>query len=372
MTEGESAAARFAIRTVPEDFIVVEEALYPPSGEGGHTFLFVEKRGRTTEQVARELARAGGVSAREVGIAGRKDRHALTRQWFSLPGIEPDRALDFELRDARVLEASRHGHKLKTGHLLGNRFDITLRPLAGPDEEASRVAGVAGAGGGRIAAADLGTITKRVDALVKRGMPNRYGEQRFGRSGDNAAQARELLEGGRERGPRRRDRRADRFLISALQSEIFNAVLAERGDDFDSVRLGDLARVEESGGLFWVDDLDREAPRAEAFEISATGPIFGTRMRAPRDEVARLERAVFDRFGLPELQELVLPRGIRARGTRRPLRVRPRDLEVAPLAGDEGLRLRCGLPSGAYVTVLLESLVGSVIDASLRPSERRC
>jgi tRNA pseudouridine13 synthase len=337
MSQNEAPEA-YAIRTEPEDFVVVEEPLYATSGEGDHTFLYVEKRGRTTEQVARELARMGQVSARDVGYAGRKDRHAVTRQWFSLEGVDPDAALDFDLSGATVLEARRHGHKLKTGHLRGNRFDITLR---------------------REGESEVEPVRKRADELVRRGMPNRYGEQRFGREGDNALQARKLLEGG----PPPRDRRAARFLISALQSEVFNAVLDERADTFDRVELGDLARVEESGGLFWVDDLDRERPRAEAFEISATGPIFGKKMRSPVGEVARLEREVFDRFGLPsDLADLSLPRGIRARGSRRPLRIRPEELDVTPLGEGSGLRVQCGLPSGAYVTVLLELLVGSVID----------
>ena len=339
MSQGDAPEA-YAIRTEPEDFVVVEEPLYPTSGEGNHTFLYVEKRGRTTEQVARELAREGRVSARDVGYAGRKDRHAVTRQWFSLEGVEPERALDFDLQGAKVLEARRHGHKLKTGHLRGNRFEITLR---------------------REGECEIESIQKRADDLVRRGMPNRYGEQRFGRTGDNALQARKLLEGG----PPPRDRRAARFLISALQSEVFNAVLDERADAFDRVELGDLARVEESGGLFWVDDLERERPRAEAFEISATGPIFGKKMRSPMGQVAALERDVFDRFGLPsDLSSLSLPRGIRARGSRRPLRIRPQRLEVMPLTDGGGLRVQCGLPSGAYVTVLLELLVGSVIDVA--------
>ncbi len=358
-------AGRYAIRSVPEDFVVVEEPLYPPSGEGGHTFVRIEKRGRTTEQVARDLARAAGTTAREVGIAGRKDRHAVTTQWFSVPAIDPARALDFELRDARVLEARRHPHKLKTGHLLRNRFEITLRWIG----EAAGNPGPIGSGKGLAETTgedDLEAIRRRAAALVERGMPNRYGDQRFGAKGDNAEAAMRLLGGGGRRGdrPRSGDRRAVRFLISALQSQVFNAVLEERGGDFDWVILGDLARVEESGGLFWVDDPERESPRARAFEISATGPIFGTRMRAPKGDVARLERAVFDRFGLPELPELVLPRGVRARGTRRPFRVRPIDLDVEPLAGGGGIRICCGLPPGAYVTVLLESLVGPVLDAS--------
>ena len=133
---------------------------------------------------------------------------------------------------------------------------------------------------------------------------------------------------------------------------------------FDGVLLGDVARVEESGGLIWVDDLERERPRAMAFEISATGPIFGTKMRAPKQDAARLERAVFDRFELPDLADLRLPRGIRARGGRRPLRVRPEGLRVESIEGGPGLKLSCWLPPGAYVTVLMDELFGTVVDAS--------
>ena len=338
-TAGRAQSGRLRIRSRPEEFRVFEEPLYEPTDEGKHTFLLVEKTGRTTEQVARDLSRASGVRQRDVGYAGRKDRHAVTRQWFSLEGVDPERALGFELSGAQVLEARRHPHKIKTGHLRGNRFEIVLRA----EEPIDPV-----------------PIERRAEQLVRRGMPNRYGEQRFGRDGDNAQQARRLLAEGRPP----RDRRAARFLISALQSEVFNAVLAERIEAFDSVMSGDLARVEESGGLFWVDDLERDMARAAAFEISATGPIFGTKMRAPRDAAAALEQAVFDRFELPELATLRLPRGIRARGARRPLRVRPNELVVESIEDGRALSLRCALPPGAYVTVLMDELVGEVVDAS--------
>lgn len=342
MTRPEGSRPRFVIRSRPEDFVVVEEPLYAPSGTGGHLFVEIEKRGRTTEQVARELARSCGVAPMEVGYAGRKDRHAVTRQWFSVPGTPPERALALTLEDARVLHAVRHEHKLKTGHLLGNRFELVVAC----DE-----------------AVDLARLEARAAELIRRGMPNRYGEQRFGRAGDNAEAARKLFAGRSAR----RDLRAARFLVSALQAEVFNAVLAERGEGYDDVLVGDLARVEASGGLFWVDDLERERPRARAFEISATGPIFGTKVREPRGEIAALEARVLERHGIPPASELSLPRGLRALGTRRPLRVRPRDLVLEPVADGHGFRLGCGLPSGAYVTVLLESLVGelgAVVDGS--------
>ncbi len=337
---------RFVIRSRPEDFAVVEEPLYAASGTGNHLFVEIEKRGRTTEQVARELARGCGVDPKEVGYAGRKDRHAVTRQWLSLPGVEPERALSLELAGVRVLSAVRHEHKLKTGHLRGNRFEIAVVSDA---------------------PCDLPALEGRARELVRRGMPNRYGEQRFGRAGDNAEAARKLFAGKSAR----RDRRAERFLVSALQAEVFNAVLAERLEHYDEVALGDLARVEASGGLFWVDDLERERPRALAFEISATGPIFGTKVREPRGEIAALEAHVLERHGIPPSSELSLPRGLRALGTRRPLRVLPRDLELTALPDGHGFRLACGLPPGAYVTVLLECLVGSlgvIVDGSRAPA----
>lgn len=331
--------APLRMRTTPEDFRVVEEPLYPAVGEGGHTFLFVEKRGRTTEQVANELARLGGVRARDVGYAGRKDRHAVTRQWFSLEGVDPESALAFELEDAEVLEALRHGNKLRTGHLRENAFEIVLRGDA---------------------SIDLAPIEARVEEAVRRGVPNRFGAQRFGRDGENAERAREMLAGGRAP----RDKRKARFLVSALQSEIFNAVLEARSDGFDDVMPGDLARVEESGGLFWVDDPETDRERARAFEISATGPIIGTKMREPRDEAGDLEASIFERFGLTNGRDLKPPRGVRAQGTRRPLRIRPRDLRVEALEDGKALRLACRLPPGAYVTVLIETIVGPVVDAS--------
>ncbi|MEZ4332706.1 MAG: tRNA pseudouridine(13) synthase TruD [Myxococcota bacterium] len=346
MSTASGSPAAFTIRSRPEDFVVVEEPLYPPSGTGAHLFLEIEKRGRTTEQVARELGRRLAVDPREVGYAGRKDRHAVTRQWFSVPGVDVDRARALELEGASIVSAIPHAHKLRTGHLRANRFDLALRSQT------------------VVTAETLAALTLRAESLVRRGMPNRFGEQRFGRSGDNAESARALLSGRL----RPRDRRHARFLLSALQAEVFNAVLDERIAGYDDVLIGDLARVEESGGLFWVDDLERERPRARRFEISATGPIFGTKVRAPRGEAAALEARVFARHGIPADGSLVLPRGLRAPGTRRPLRVRPDGLELGPLADGPGLRLGCRLPAGAYVTVLVECLVGNVLDAAQRGS----
>lgn len=312
----------------PEDFRVEELPLYPPGGEGGHTFVRVEKRLRTTEEVARELARAAGVKPGDVGFAGRKDRMSISSQWFSVPGLAPETAVALELQDARVLEAAAHPHKLRTGHLAANRFTLVVR-----DAEP----------------ATLAAAPQRLARLVESGMPNRFGGQRFGRHGDNAEQGRRVLSGE----ARVRDRRRARFLVSALQAEVFNAVLAERLPDLVTLEAGDVAVVHESGGQFVVEDLEAEAPRAAAFEISATGPIFGVKVISAAGAVAEREERIALACGVPE--NLQPPRGIRMRGARRSLRVRPRDAEAR--AADGALHLQFTLPPGSFATVLVEELL---------------
>ncbi len=312
----------------PEDFRVEEVALYEPRGEGGHTFLCIEKRMRTSDGVARDLARAVGVKPSDVGYAGRKDRMSISRQWFSVPGLAPERATSLELRDARVLAAAAHPHKLRTGHLEANRFTLVVRDIE-PNA--------------------LASAPERLARLVERGLPNRFGGQRFGRDGSNAEQGRRVLVGE----TRQRDRRRARFLVSALQAEVFNRVLAERLPDLVTLEAGDVAVVHESGGLFVVEDPEIEAARAAAFEISATGPIFGTKVIAPGGAVAERERRIALAAGVPTL--LQPPRGIRLRGTRRPLRVRPKDADL-DVTGQR-LQLRFTLPPGSFATVLVEELL---------------
>jgi tRNA pseudouridine13 synthase len=316
------------LSTTPEDFVVDEIPLFTPSGEGGHTFVRIEKRGRTTEEVARLLARLAGVAHAEIGYAGRKDKHAVTTQWFSAPGLEPAAALALDAEGVRALEAVRHGQRLRTAQLRGNRFELVARELS-----AEQVAGAAAA----------------AEHIRRVGLPNRFGSQRFGRDGDNAERARALLAGGNPG----RDRRAARFLLSALQAEVFNAFLAARTLPLDALEVGEVATIHASGGSFVVEDLAREAPRAAAFEISASGPIFGTKLLAPRGAPAEREAAVLRAAGIPE--RISPPRGIKLRGARRPVRVPVPDLEVAQIAAD-ALRLRFTLPAGSYATVLAAAL----------------
>jgi tRNA pseudouridine13 synthase len=323
-----------AAKITPEDFEVEELPAYLPSGEGPHTFLWVEKRGRETREVVRALARALSVPEPEVGTAGQKDRQALTRQWFSVPGADPAKALAVEGDGFRVLEARRHGNKLRVGHLTGNRFRILLRGV--PDGGLERARAVAA-------------------ALAVRGLPNFYGAQRFGRSGDNAEVGAALLRGEPDRRIPR-DRTTRRLLVSAFQSDVFNRVLAHRMQEgsWDRPEVGDVLEKLASGGRFLCEAPDVDLPRVQGFECSVTGPMPGHRVRpAPQGRPAQLEAELLAASGVtPEH----LQRSRDAEGTRRALRI-PVRVDVEP-AGPEVLRLAFELPAGSYATVVLGEISG--------------
>jgi tRNA pseudouridine13 synthase len=329
------------IRVEPEDFRVEEIPLYPPSGEGDHTFVRVEKRLRTTEQVADELARAAGVRARDVGYAGRKDRVAVATQWLSVPGLEIDRALGMEFEGIRVLEAVAHGHKLRTGQLRANRFEICVREV---DD-----AGCAAA-------------QRNFELLCEAGMANYFGSQRFGHGGRNISFGLRLLLGK----ARSKDRRKARFAISALQAAVFNDVLDARPIGIGELELGDVAMLGTSGGQFLVEDCAIEQPRADSFEISPTGPIFGTKVIEPAGAVARREQQALEGRGV-DLEKIEIPRGIRLRGARRSLRIRPAGTRFQKTA--DGFQLDFELPPGSYATVLLLAVLGEEPEVGRRPTD---
>jgi tRNA pseudouridine13 synthase len=333
------------LRSTDEDFAVDEEPAYPPSGAGDHVLVRIEKRGLTTPQAVHAIADALGVAGRDVGVAGMKDRHAVTTQWLSLPPpVAPEAALALALDGIRVLEAARHPHKLRTGHVRANRFRIRVRGL--PAGEAPALAGRARA---------------ILDRLAEPpGTPNWYGEQRFGRDGDNAARGRELLGGARRAG---RDRRLDRLMISALQSELFNAWLAARIADglYRRAIAGDILH-KRGGGLFDCADPAVDEPRLCAGELAATGPMFGDRMRRPADgtPAAAREAAILDAAGLSR-DAFARVRAL-AEGTRRDAAVPLTGAAVA--AADDGtLEVAFTLPGGAYATAVMREIMKADPDA---------
>ncbi len=318
-----------AFKLVPEDFEVEELPAYAPSGEGEHLFLWVEKRGRDTREVVRALARALGIPEGEVGAAGMKDRHAITRQLLSVPARAEPRLAGFELEGVRVLWARRHGNKLRTGHLKGNRFRLRLRGVK-----------------------DMGAARETFSQLVARGVPNYFGEQRFGRERDNAQLGKALLLG--QRLPKRPDRFERKLYLSAFQSHLFNRALAARLREgtFDRALRGDVLRKEETGGLFVCEAPEVDGPRVAAFEVSPSGPMFGPKMTPSAHGVAEAEAALLAEEGVT-LGDFSRGGG-ETEGTRRPYRVLLGHPEFTP-EGEE-LMLAFELARGAYATEVLAEL----------------
>ncbi|MBL8612721.1 MAG: tRNA pseudouridine(13) synthase TruD [Myxococcales bacterium] len=335
-----------SFKAKPEDFVVEELPLYEPSGEGEHLYLRFEKIDLTTDEAVRRIARALGVHPRDVGVPGMKDRRAVTTQTVSVPCHAKDTALEARARalslDGIRLEwALRHRNKLKTGHLAGNRFVVTLR-----DVPRARVA----------------EATAALGSIAERGAPNAYGGQRFGRDGDNAARALAWLKG---EAPEPRDPKQRRFLASALQSAVFNRVLERRVADgsWHVPEDGDVLELHASGGLFACTDVQVDRERAARGEVSPTGPMHGPKMKPAGGRIAALEEEA--------LREVVGTTvdfgklGTYAEGTRRALRVWVREMRWETLADVTkdamdvtSLRVYFVLPRGAYATTVL----GGVFD----------
>jgi tRNA pseudouridine13 synthase len=385
-------------REVPEDFEVDELPLFEPADAGEHLLVHVEKRGLSTEQAVCALAAALARPPRAFGYAGRKDAQAIARQYVSVEGAAPEDVAGLALRGLIVLGARRHPHKLRAGQLAGNRFRLRLRGVDAEGEARTRAV---------------------LDLLVERGLPNYYGAQRFGRGahthelgrlllarddegyvralvaernsgpGDAEAELRAAVEAGTRGAQRRLARLAPqleptlaalarqfarrprdwggavravpkatrRFQLNALQSRLFNRVLAARmGWDGGLTRVvrGDAAHVHASGAAFLVEDVDAEQPRAATFEISASGPMLGHRMLAPLGAPAELEAAAAEVEGVSAAAFRGLPGGLDQRGARRPLRAPVGEPSVARDGADLLLGFR--LPPGAYATTLVEEL----------------
>ena len=324
------------LRTSPEDFVVDEEPAYLPSGAGDHVFVRIQKRGMTTPQAVERIARALGVNARDIGVAGMKDRHAVTRQWLSLPPpLTPEAVTALAEGDITILEAARHPHKLRTGHVRANRFVLVVRGVAEDAEARARAI---------------------LDALATPpGAPNWYGEQRFGRDGDNAERGLAIVRG--ERPPR--DRKLARLLVSSLQSKLFNDWLVARMADglYARVVAGDILK-KSSGGQFVCEDPGADQPRLLAGEIGITGPMFGDRMRAPPDgsEAAVREQRILDGAGLNA--DAFAPVRAIAEGTRRDATI---DVIAPEVRAVEAGVLEVGfsLPGGAYATAVMRELMKS-------------
>jgi len=360
------ALASATLRATPEDFVVEEQMPYTLAGAGEHLWVRLRKRGYNTEQVAKQLARTAGVTRREVGYAGMKDRHAITVQWFSLHlAGRPDPDWGSLPDGMEVVESTRHSRKLKTGALAGNRFMIVLRDCSD---------------GSLIHYRDA--LLRRGEEIRKQGVPNYFGEQRFGHGGGNIAAARAMFAGsgnpreaangtgllsGRtsevsrasvtSRGPRLvpiGDRKQGGIYLSAARSLVFNEVLARRvtAGTWNQAVDGDAMILSGSRSFFVPEIIDETIRRRLAEgDIHPSGPLWGRGDLPTKSAVRELEAAV-----AAEHPDLV--RGLEAAGLeqeRRALRVIPQEFNAHWLDATT-LNLTFVLPPGSYATMVLREL----------------
>ncbi|MEZ4369817.1 MAG: tRNA pseudouridine(13) synthase TruD [Polyangiaceae bacterium] len=325
------------IGEAPEDFVVEEVPLYTASGAGSHWYLWVEKRELNTREVVRLFAEAGNTDEAEIGTAGLKDKNAVTRQWVSVP--ESAKAPDtWQLPDSvRILEVTRHTNKLRTGHLLGNRFSLRLH---GCDPGWQN------------------RWTALSEALTTHGYFNYFGPQRFGLHGQNLGRAKFWLKkGAKGRGFQ------PRLYASVLQSEAFNRYLSARREvGFERALLGEVVRLANTGKHFRVTDVAAERERWETKDILPTGPMAGPKMVAADAEAGDLEQQAIQELGLDSPPRAFVKL---APGTRRDLLVFPENVSLE--ADGDALRLSFALPSGSYATELVSALTG----AAARPTKDR-
>lgn len=339
------------IKVELEDFVVEEIPAYAPCGSGEHLFVWIEKRDLGADFFLRQIARTLGISPGAVGCAGLKDRRAVTRQWLSLPVTVAEHLPRLaELPGVKVLTVSRHGNKLRPGHLHGNRFTILIRDIDPALPVAER----------------LPPILARLRRL---GLPNFYGPQRFGREGDSALAGLALLRHepvpllaqGRKQNVRNPFVR--KFVLSAAQALLFNRYLARRMEMglFRTVLAGDVMSKWPAGGLFVATDVAREQQRFDARETVTTGPIFGRKTFAAQGDAARREAEVLAEFGLSPTSFHEF--GKLMQGTRRHNLIYVDDLHCNWQAGEgnqpgsAGVRLSFTLPAGSYATILLREIM---------------
>lgn len=388
-----------------EDFLVEEIPLYEPTGEGEHLYLFVEKRGMSTMEMVDVIARHFGVRRRDVGYAGLKDKKAITRQIVSVwaPGKKPEDFPSLRHDRAAILWADRHVNKLRPGHLKGNRFSIRVRGV--PFQSAL-------------------TAGRVLDRLAREGLPNRIGEQRFGYLANNhlvgravvlgrwsealdllvgpdAAHPQAQCEGRRlyaegrfgdaidhfhpslrterevlralasgrtpEDAVRRMDRSVMAYYVTAFQSAMFNAVLNRREAEgtLGSLVEGDVAYMHASRATFFVGSAELDDPempgRLARFEVSPSGPMWGTSMRRASGAQGALELEALHAAGVEEEDlERFAARGGAIEGARRPLRVPVIDPDVEGGMDEHGPYVRCAfeLPRGCFATTVMRLIMG--------------
>lgn len=318
-----------SFKLAPEDFQVDEYFAGEFSGQGEHILLNIEKRGLTTEELVKSLARLINKPTKLISYAGLKDRQALTTQWISVhaPGEEIAGIGELSAPGWRVLTSTRHHKKLRPGYLTGNHFTMRLRDITEPDD-----------------------FFRRLELIKTSGVPNYFGEQRFGREGGNLVKAEEML----VQGKKINDRFLKGIYCSAARSWLYNLILAQRVNDssWNKPLVGDVMQLDGSNSIFVIDEVDEQLlQRIKERDISPASPLPGKGKNMVKDQALELINKVYadwsawlaglNRYGLEEAW-------------------RANILHVANIEyviNDNVVTLSFTLPAGSYATGVLRELV---------------
>lgn len=328
------------LKSCCDDFRVTEIPAYEASGSGEHLFLLIRKQDVSAAELLKVVSHQLRISQRDIGVAGQKDRRAVTTQYVSVPLRCEGRITAFHDDRIQVLEVTRHENKLRTGHLLGNRFEIVLRPTSDAFNE------------DHLAAVQTSLIT-----CESNGFPNYYGIQRFGKDGHSLFKGLQLVRGtAADRRAMKVSRFERKMLLSAVQAAVFNILTAKRVSNETLLQPNDGDVVCRRDGIRPFLFSNRNTDSVD--QLIPMGPIFGGKMLPAEGSVRELELNVLRSL---ELNEEHFASRKDTPGTRRPMVAWPRH-SGCELCQDGSLVFRFELPAGSYATVLLAELVEQIVE----------
>ena len=314
------------------DFKVTEELGFQPAGEGEHLFLLIEKSMMTTHELIERAADDFSIKPRDVGYCGLKDKLAVTRQWLSLylPGQMHSLKMP-SVSDYNLLDHKWHNKKLRPGTHRSNHFEVIVRNVESMPE----------------------TTRHQLDMIQQQGMANYFGEQRFGRQGDNVEQAVRTFSNPRR--ARKLSRSKKSLYLSALRSFLFNRVLSRRIEQgiWDKPVTGDVFMLSGSQSIFYEPINDGLLERYNHQDISSTISLYGAGNRILQSQALEIEDAVLAEH--ETIKQCLLQ--AKAKLQMRAARVTVADLRVEFNENERSLYIEARLPRGSYFTSLLDHFI---------------
>lgn len=320
------------IKQQVEDFKVVEQLGFTPSGSGEHLFLFIQKSNLTTHQLIEKIAQETGVPARQIGYSGLKDKQAVTQQWISvqLPGCKQIPAIT-QTEQLQILQTQWNDKKLRIGTHKSNRFDIVIRNITGQCD-------------------NLDAVLNQIKSF---GFANYFGEQRFGKQQDNVDQALKVLNNRHKN--KRLSRTKKSLYLSSLRSELFNQILTKRiqQDIWLQPVDGDAYMLAGSQSVFTEALTDEILQRYKEFDVHCGVTLFGTGENRLCDEALAIENEVIP--SNPDIRDTLLDNKIKR--SFRANRAIAKNLKVQYLPDQAEIHVQVELDKGVYLTTLLSHLV---------------